>query len=108
MKPAEIIKISKKKSTWIIILLCFDCGRRKETSYKYYETIKYKIVYRCIKCAAKKNAGITSKNAKEKWKDANYRKTIIEAIQDRANEAKHWTNMKKELRKINSNDNFLK
>lgn len=107
MKPAEIIKVSKKKATWIIILLCFDCGRRKEASYKYYETIKHKMVYRCIKCAAKRNAEITGKNVKERWKDAEYRKAVTEAIKDRANEAKHWAEMKRELRKINQKDDFL-
>lgn len=81
MKPINIIKNnSKVKAKWRVVLLCVDCKISKECSYKYYQLIRHKDVYRCIKCAVNINRDKISENMKEKWKDTTYRELITDKI----------------------------
>lgn len=87
MKPKEIIKNGEKfKTKWKFLLVCDGCGIEKLASYKYYQLIKPKPVYRCIKCAVDINRHIISENMRNKWKDTDYRNMITDKISDTVND----------------------
>ena len=83
MEPVAIIKNGEKfKTKWKFVLSCEVCKVKKEASYKYYQLIKHKDAYRCIKCAVDINRDTIRENMVQKWKDPEYRAMISSKISD--------------------------